>query len=77
MYEPLVLSVPGNDIELRIGNKIKLGRFETKVWEVSYGWYAWAGNRPVCGWYITESTKPSNLKPLHLSDLDDIIFIET
>lgn len=42
---------------------------------MSYGWYTWGGNRPVCGWYLT-NIESSDIKPLQLTDLDDIYVIE-
>ena len=42
---------------------LKLGRFETTLWTVAYGWYTWGGNRPVCGWYLIDESNPADLKP--------------
>lgn len=77
MYEPMSLTLPDSDMELRAGYQVRLGRFERTVWAVSFGWYSWGGNRPVCGWYLTDVDDPSKLKPLQLTDLDDIIFVKT
>lgn len=63
-------------IRLRPGCKIRLGRFERSVWNVSFGWYAYGGNRPVCGWYLVKDADPSSVKPLQLTDFDDIILIQ-
>lgn len=75
------LKIPDSDIVLKEGDKIKLGRFDRKNWEVNswlvnYGWYSWGGNRPVCGWYLSNTHDLSIVKPLQLTDLDDIYLIE-
>lgn len=77
MQSTIRLEIPNTRRYLVPGNKVKLGRFEATVWEVLYGWYAWGGNRPVCGWYLQEVCNPIRVKPLQLPDLDDIYFIET
>ncbi|MCM1226110.1 MAG: hypothetical protein NC320_01635 [Clostridium sp.] len=71
----LCLSSPDTDICLKPGNHVKLGRFEHDRWLVSYGWYTWGGNRPVCGWYLVRCGDDI-IKPLQLPDLDDIYIIE-
>lgn len=77
MSDMFELKIPGNNIPLLPGCSVKLGRFESTVWVVSHGWYSWAGNRPVCGWYLTNKYDPSIVKPLQLTDLDDIYVVET
>lgn len=72
----LELYEPNLNIRLTPGCKVKLGRFESTMWEVAYGWYAWGGNRPVCGWYLMNQEKPCQIKPLQLTDLDDIYVIQ-
>lgn len=76
MYEPISLDIPNSDGVLMSGNRVRLGRFETTIWIVSYGWYSWGGNRPVCGWYLTDSDDPGKVKPLQLTDLNDLILVE-
>ncbi len=82
MNECICLHVPNTNICLRPGSRVKLGRFDSTYWEVSYGWYTWGGNRPVCGWYLindditAKSTTHTCVKPLQLTDLDDIYLIE-
>ncbi len=76
MYEPISLDIPNSDGELRAGYRVRLGRFDETTWVVSYGWYSWGGNRPVCGWYLVDLDDPGKLKPLQLTDLDDLIFVE-
>lgn len=71
----LCLSAPDIDIHLYQGDHIRIGRFNHDTWLVSYGWYTWGGNRPVCGWYLT-NIESSDIKPLQLTDLDDIYVIE-
>ena len=76
MYRDLRLDVPEFNITLTPGCRVRLGRFETTVWVVSYGWYSWGGNRPQCGWFLFDETNPSTVKPFQLPDLDDIYFVE-
>lgn len=70
------LHVPNSDIWLHPGHRIRIGRFSSITWVVSYGWYTWGGNRPVCGWYLVNVDKVSELKPLQLPDLEDVYMIE-
>lgn len=70
------LEFPNCNRYLHPGDRVKLGRFETTVWEVGFGWYSWGGNRPVCGWFLTDVCQPAKVKPLQLTDLDDIYMIE-
>ena len=71
------LCIPGTNVYLYPGSRVQLGRFDEDVWMVQYGWYSWGGNRPVCGWYLTRIGSPYDLKPLQLTDLDDIYLVET
>lgn len=66
-----------NDLNVRIerGSKVRLGRFRLDIWMVNHGWYSWGGNRQVCGWYLT-NIDTSEVKPLQLTDLDDIYIVE-
>lgn len=75
MFECIELNVPGTDILITPGCKVKLGRFESEIWVCNYGWYCYAGNRPVCGWYIQSKNDPVKLKPIFRTDLDDIYFV--
>lgn len=70
----LFLNIPSSHEVIKPGNIVKLGRFSDDEWIVSFGWYEFGGNRPVCGWYLT---KDGGLvtKPLQLPDLDDIYLI--
>ena len=70
------LDIPDTDLYLMPGFSVKLGRFSTERWKVNYGWYTWGGNRPVCGWYLTSLDENQTVKPLQLTDLDDIYIIE-
>lgn len=69
------LIIPGTNQVIRPGYKIKLGRFETTVWVVGFGWYSNAGNRPCCGWYLT-SEYDKITKPLQITDLDDVYLVD-
>lgn len=68
------LNIPSTMEYLHPGDKVRLGRFETKEWIVKFGWYSFGGNRPVCGWYL-ESDAGQTVKPIQLPDLDDIYVI--
>lgn len=73
----LVIEIPEFNITLSPGCRVKLGRFDVETWLLSYGWYAWGGNREVCGWYLTNVNNSHDLKPLQKTDLDDIYLITT
>lgn len=75
MHNYMKLEIPDCCICLTPGCKVKLGRFDSDIWVVGYGWYEWGGNRPVCGWYLTNARSPE-IKPLQRPDLDDIYIIE-
>lgn len=77
MCENLQLAIPGCSTFLHPGQRIKIGRFSTTMWVVEYGWYSWANNRPVCGWYLRDAADITTIKPLQLPDLDDIYFIQS
>ena len=70
------LNVPEFEIVLTEGDTVRLGRFDTGTWLVHYGWYAWGGNRPVCGWFLS-NTLTQGVKPLQYTDLEDIYIIES
>ena len=70
------LNVPEFEITLEVGDYVRLGRFNAETWSVHYGWYAWGGNRPVCGWYLTNILTQA-VKPLQYTDLEDIYIIES
>lgn len=69
------LEIPNTDQCLYPGQKVKLGRFQSDVWLVNYGWFSFGGNRPFCGWFLTKDNGLT-VKPLQLPDLDDIYMIE-
>ena len=69
------LVVPELNMILNPGCTIKLGRFDTVMWRLCYGWYTWGGNRPVCGWYLVNVADPTTVKPLERPDLDDVYLI--
>ena len=76
MCPSMKLNVPDVGICLEDGCRVKLGRFETTQWVVHYGWYAWGGNREVCGWYLEKVGSSDDIKPLQKNDLYDIYLIE-
>lgn len=65
------LQIPNTSTYLNNGCIVRLGRFEKERWFLRYGWYSWGHNRPFCGWYL-ESKENKTVKPLQLTDLDDI-----
>jgi hypothetical protein len=77
MFNP-ILQYP-NDVtrQLMPGHIVKLGRFDDISWVVNYGWYSCDDNRSVCGWYLVSKTPKPQIKPIHITDLDDIYIIET
>lgn len=76
MYNHLRIEIPGCNKYICPGNKVKLGRFESTVWIVCYGWIECNGNRPIYAWYLTNIDNPSETKLLSKPDLDDIYLIE-
>ena len=58
------------------GDIIKLGRFDDESWVVHFGWFSFGGNRPICGWYLSSCINEERVKPLSLTDIDDIYLIE-
>ena len=69
------LLIPGTKEVLRPGYLVKLSRFDTVFWEVGYGWYSVAENRPVFGWYLS-NTSTRETKALQSIDLVDIYVVE-
>lgn len=71
------LAIPNLDnVSIYPGSIVRLGRFSSEQWRADIGWYTWGGNRPVCGWYLT-SLATGVVKPLQLTDLDDMYTVET
>ena len=77
MTDTTRLYIPNGDFYITVGNKIKLGRFDSDYWEVCFGWYSFGGNRPVCGWYLVKLPDKDIVKPIQLPDLSDIYLIES
>lgn len=71
------LEIPAMQRVVRPGDIVRLGRFDNDEWIVQFGWYAYAGNREVCGWYLINKDDPSKRKPFSKPDLDDCYFVET
>lgn len=69
------LIIPEYDITITPGTILKIGRFDRESWVVGYGWYSWGGNRPVCGWYLTNAMS-KEVKPLYYTDLEDTYLVE-
>jgi hypothetical protein len=69
------LVIPEYNITVVPGSVIKIGRFNRELWVVGYGWYSWGGNRPVCGWYLTNELS-KEVKPLYYTDLEDTYMVE-
>lgn len=76
MNDCLCIEVPNAGCCIKPGNIVRLGRFKQERWLVKYDWYSWGGNRPVLGWFLIRE-KNKEIKPLQLSDLDDIYVIES
>lgn len=75
MDKCLCVPIPDAGICIRAGDVVKLGRFDRQQWIVRYDWYACNGNRPVLGWFL-QNKETQSIKPLQLTDLDDIYFVE-
>ena len=72
----MTLQIPNEDRYLTPGCKIRIGRFTTTVWLVNFGWFCFSGNREICGWYITDISDPTRIRPIQKIDLTDIYFVE-
>lgn len=76
MCTGMSILIPDTNTYIHPGCRVKLGRFESAVWRVAFGWFSWGGNRRMCGWYLVNFHDPSEVKPLYETDLDDIYLIE-
>lgn len=72
----LTMYIENAGITIKPGDIVRLGRFQTESWVVQHDWYAFCGNRPVCGWFLRSQTTQT-IKPLQLPDLDDIYLVES
>lgn len=68
----LCLKDPNSDRVLYPGDIINLSRFDMTSWKVNYGWYEYGGNRPFCGWYLTNLNNLSEIELFLLNDFDDV-----
>lgn len=75
MNQLMILNIPGTNEYIHPGNNVKLGRFNSEKWRVNHGWFEFDGNRPMCGWYLT-NLDTLQVKPLLKIDLEDIYVIE-
>ena len=75
MCNPISLEIPNTNRSLTPGDRVRLGRFESTIWTVCYGWFSFGGNRPFYGWYLSKD-EGLTVKPIQLPDLDDIYMIE-
>lgn len=69
------LQIPETCMYLHPGDKVKLHRFDSILWIVSYGWFTFDGNRGICGWYLT-NFETGKIKPIMKTDLRDIYLID-
>lgn len=58
------------------GMTIRIGRFSEIFWIVNFGWFTFAGNRPICGWFLVNKNDSTDVRPIQLTDLNDIYLIE-
>lgn len=72
----LELIAPNIPITLHAGDVIKLNRFEDERWTVCCGWFSYGGNKPMNGWYLVSKDKSNRIKPINLSDMDDIYLVD-
>lgn len=70
------LYVPEYDTTLSPGDIVRINRFDNKDWKVCYGWYSFGGNRPLCGWYLEDTSCLTRIKPLEYTDIPEIYLIE-
>lgn len=69
------LNIPNTSTYLHTNDIVKLSRFDNEEWVVKFGWFSFGGNRPWCGWYLESTDSADIVKPLQLTDLDDIYVI--
>lgn len=72
----ITLEIERINLILHPGDIVKLSRFDYTRWRIQFGWYTWGGNRPMCGWYLIGADNPQLVKPLQLTDLEDIYLVE-
>lgn len=70
-----VLVVEPLGIELHPDDVIQMGRFDSERWKVGFGWFAFGGNRRMCGWYAQSMGDASKIKPIQETDLLDIYLV--
>lgn len=71
----LCLQIPGTDVTLHPGSRVRLHRFSTVQWEVRHGWYSFDDNREICGWYLV-MIGSTTVKPIFKIDLQDIYSVD-
>lgn len=65
------IEVPELGLCLHPGMYVKIGRFDKRTWLLQHGWYAFSGNREICGWYLIDVVS-RDIRPLQKIDLVDI-----
>ena len=71
----ITLEIPGLDFVLHPGDHIRIGRFSSEEWKVGYGWFAFGGNRKICGWFAQSESDTTRIKPIQETDLHDIYMV--
>ena len=71
------LSLPDHKTCVYPGNVIVFHRFDTQRWVVDYGWFAFGGNRKICGWYCYQQQDKTKVKPIEDIDLYDIYIVQS
>lgn len=75
MNDNICIHVPRLNITLYPGSTIRLSRFDTTEWVLSHGWFEFSGNRAICGWYLSSKSDKRHVRPLQITDLDDIYLV--
>ena len=70
------LKLPESNLCLYPGNTVLFGRFTAQRWVVQYGWFAFGGNRKICGWYCYKEQDRRQVKPISDIDLFDVYLVE-
>lgn len=77
MDENMKLEIPMREgVYISPGTRILLNRFASIVWVVAFGWYEVNGNRPICGWYLYQESRPEMIRSIQKPDLYDIFLIK-
>lgn len=68
------IKIPESCEYICVGDVIKLGRFDSDMWRVEFGWFNFDDNRSMYGCYL-KNIRSNRTKPLFENDLLDVYMI--